>query len=153
MTDPTATTTTSKDFFDTNVLVYAHDPRDLAKQALTQRLLTDAIANDTGVVSAQVLGEFFNAVTRRIPTPLTIEEAEQAVEQFGVLTVIQIDLPLVQRAVATCRRYQISYWDALIIAAAERAGCTRLISEDLNPDQTYNGVTVINPFLARNSFR
>ena len=59
---------------------------------------------------------------------------------------IGVDLSLVRRAIDTSQRYGISYWDGLIIAAAERAGCTRLISQDLNAGQSYNGVMVVNPF-------
>ena len=146
MTGRTATTTGSRDFLDANVLVYAHDPRDPAKQAVAQRLLADAIANDTGALSAQVLGEFFNVATRRVVPPLSIEEAAQAIERVSVLPVVALDLPLVQRAVSTCQRYQISYWDALIIAAAERADCTRIFSEDLNAGQLYHGIPLVNPF-------
>ena len=76
MTDPTATTTTSKDFFDTNVLVYAHDPRDPVKQALARRLLTDAISNDTGVVSAQVLGGVWGCRRVAVSVGVLAETAE-----------------------------------------------------------------------------
>ena len=146
MTGRTATTTGSRDFFDANILVYAYDPRDQRKQRIAQRLLSDAVANDNGVLSAQVLGEFFNVATRRLPNRLSIEEATQAIEEISILPVVALDLTLVRRAVETCGRYQISYWDALIIAAAERADCTRIFSEDLNAGQLYNGVVVVNPF-------
>ena len=146
MTGRTATTTGSRDFFDANILIYAYDPRDPVKQAVAERLLADALARETGVVSAQVLGEFFTVATRRVVPPLSIEGAAQAIERVSVLPVVALDLPLVQRAVSTCQRYQISYWDALIIAAAERASCARIYSEDLNAGQSYNGVAVVNPF-------
>ena len=144
MTDPSAST--SRDFFDSNILVYMYDQRDLEKHRRAFDVVGSAMALGTGVLSAQVLGEFFNAVTRRIPDPLSDDVAEGAIRLFAVLPVVELDLALVQRAIGTCRRYQISYWDALIIAAAERAGCTRILSEDLNPGQTYNGIPVINPF-------
>ena len=146
MTDRTATTTGSRDFFDANVLVYAHDPRDPRKQAIAQRLLADAMANDTGALSAQVLGEFFNTATRRLPNRLSVEETMPVIEQVSVMPVVALDLELVHRAVNTCQRYQTSYWDALIIAAAERADCTRIFSEDLNAGQHYNGIPLVNPF-------
>ena len=146
MTGRTATTTGNRDFFDANILVYAYDPRDPVKQAVAQRLLAGAIANDTGALSAQVLGEFFTVSTRRVVPPLSIGEAAHVIERVSVLPVVALDLPLVRRAVSTCQRYQISYWDALIIAAAERAGCTRIFSEDLNAGQSYNGIPLVNPF-------
>ncbi len=137
-----------RDFFDTNVLVCAVDRRDLEKQTRARALLTEAIENGSGVVSAQVLGEFFTISTsaRRVPQPLSHSDARLIIEQVSVLPVVALDLSLVRRALDTRTRYQIAYWDALIIAAAERAGCTRLISEDLNAGQTYNGVVVVNPF-------
>ena len=146
MTGLTATTTGSRDFFDANILVYAYDPRDQRKQRIAQGLLAQAMANDTGALSAQVLGEFFNVATRRLPNRLSIEEATQAIDEVSVMPVVALDLSLVQRAVSTCQRYQVSYWDALIISAAERAGCTRIITEDLNAGQEYNGVVVVHPF-------
>lgn len=146
MTAPTATTTTGRDFFDANVLVYMYDPRNPVKRQRALDLLADAMANDTGILSAQVLAEFFNAVTRKLPVPLSIDEAAQAVARFSVMPVVPLDLALVQRAVSLCQRYQISYWDAQIVAAAARAGCPRIISEDLNPGQPYDSVIVMNPF-------
>ena len=137
-----------KDFFDTNVLVYAIDNRDAGKQTTARTLLTDAIENDTGTVSAQVLSEFFVISTsaRRVPEPLSHADARLVIEQVSVLPVVEVDLALVRRAVDTCGRYQISYWDGLIIAAAERARCSRIFSEDLNSGQFYNEVLAINPF-------
>ena len=144
MTDPSATV--NRDFFDTNILVYMYDRRDPVKQARAFEVTVEAIANGSGVISAQVLGEFFNTVTRRIPNPISIEAAEDAISIFATMQVVPLDIALVRRAVATCARYQVSYWDALIIAAAERAGCARIISEDLNPGQLYHGIIVVSPF-------
>ena len=144
MTDPSATV--NRDFFDTNILVYMYDRRDPAKQARAFKVTGEAITNGSGVISVQVLGEFFNTVTGRIPNPMSIEAAEDAISIFATMPVVALDLVLVRRAVATCNRYQVSYWDALIIAAAERAGCARIISEDLNPGQLYHGIAVVSPF-------
>ena len=133
-------------FFDTNILIYASDRSEPEKQARARRLLKNAIENETGVVSTQVLSEFLTVVTRRIQQPLSIEEAEHVIEQIAILPVVGVDLALVRQAIGTCRRYRIAYWDSLIIAAAERAGCTRIVSEDLNPGQSYHGLVVVNPF-------
>lgn len=139
--------TISRDFFDTNILVYMYDRRDLTKYERARRVVGEAVDNNTGVVSAQVLGEFFNTVTRRIPNPISVGEAQDAISMFAQMSVVALDLELVRRAVETCGQYQVSYWDALIIAAAERAGCARIISEDLNAGQSYHGVVVVNPFV------
>ena len=135
-------------FFDTNVLVYPYDDRDPEKQSRAQELLTSSIEGDAAIISTQVLGEFFNVVTRRIPNPLSVEEAEGVIRLFSIIPVIGIDISMVHRAISTHRRYEIDYWDSLIIAAAERAGCTHVFSEDLNSGQSYHGVTVVNPFQA-----
>lgn len=139
--------TISRDFFDTNILVYGSDDSEPEKQVVARDLVEDAVENGSGVLSAQVLGEFFNSVTRRIRLPLSADEAELLIEKYSVMPVVALDLELVRRAVATCGQYQVSYWDALIIAAAERAGCARIISEDLNSGQSYHGVVVVNPFV------
>ena len=148
MPNTTATTNHNRDFFDTNILIYAHSRQDPTKMNRALDLLTNAIENGTGVLSAQVLGEFFTISTspRRVNQPLTREEAIEIIDQVTVLTVVSLDLPLVRRGLTTCQRYQISYWDGLIIAAAERAGCARVFTEDLNDGQTYHGVVAINPF-------
>ena len=137
-----------RDFFDTNVLVYAVDQRDPEKQARSRALLTEAIENNTGALSTQVLSEFFTVSTsrRRVPQPLSPTDARLIVEQVSVMPVIAVDLSMVRRAIDTSQRYGIAYWDGLIIAAAERAGCARLFSEDLNAGQSYNGVLAVNPF-------
>ena len=139
--------TISRDFFDTNILVYGSDDSEPEKQAVARDLLEEAVENGSGVLSAQVLGELFNSVTRRIRQPLSIDEAKLLIEKYSVMPIVELDLALVRQAVAICGRYQVSYWDALIIAAAERAGCGRIISEDMNPGQLYHGVVVVNPFM------
>ncbi len=93
-----------------------------------------------------MLGEFFVVVTRKIPQPMTTSEAAEVIDELGAMEVIPLDYQLVQRAIATQREYGTSYWDSLIISAAERAGCGRILSEDLNNGQTYHGIEVQNPF-------
>ena len=136
----------ARSFMDTNVLVYAYDRRDVSKRSQAQELLTTGIEDETAVISVQVLGEFFTVVTQRIQNPLSTEEAQEAVNLISVLPVMELDLALVRRAISTHLRYQISYWDALIVAAAESAGCAQIFSEDLNPGQSYHGIVVVNPF-------
>ena len=97
-------------------------------------------------MSSQVLGEFFVVVTQRIKEPLSADEAMEIIEVLSVLPVAEIDLPLVKHAIETHKVYGISYWDSLIVAAAERTGCHKLVSEDLNDGQKYNGIVVENPF-------
>ena len=135
-----------REFIDTNILVYAYDRHDPTKHSKAQELLTNGIENETAVLSAQVLSEFFTVVTSRIPNPLSIEQAEEAIDLFAILPVVELDLAMTRRAISTHKQYRVSYWDSLIIAAAEKAGCTRIISEDLNPGQSYHSIVVVNPF-------
>ena len=135
-------------FLDTNVVVYAYDRHSVAKQARAQQILRDGLRDDTLALSAQVLSEFLVTVTRRIPAPLSLPEAREVIDLVGILCEVDMDRALVKRAIDTQKRYQISYWDALIVAAAERSGCQRILSEDLHHGQSYHGVVVENPFLA-----
>ena len=133
-------------FLDTNILVYAYDKHEARKQKVAQALLTDSIEQENALVSVQVLGEFFNVVTRRIKEPMSPDEAQKIIVGLSILPVQDVDLAMVNRAIDTHKAYQISYWDSLIVAAAERAACTRILSEDLNDGQSYHGIIVANPF-------
>ena len=135
-----------RDFLDSNILVYAYDRDQPQKQALAQTLLISGIENETSVESAQVLSEFFTVATRRIPAPFSIDQAEEIINLVGTLPVVELDFSLVCRAISTHRQYGISYWDSLIVAAAERARCSRIISEDMNTGQSYHGIVAVNPF-------
>ena len=133
-------------FLDTNILVYAYDNHDPQKQDKAQQLLTFGIEQENLVLSVQVLGEFFNAATRHIPEPLTPDEVGEIINTLSVLPVQEVDLAMVNRAVETHKKYRISYWDALIVSAAERAKCTEIITEDLNDGQRFHNIRVRNPF-------
>jgi predicted nucleic acid-binding protein len=137
-----------KCFLDTNVLVYACDSSDPAKQQKALALIGELALRGQGVISTQVLGEFFHATVIRRKL-LTSEEAERAVLAYqAALTVAAIEPSLVADAIAVHRRYQTRYWDALIIATAVRHGCTEIASEDFNDGQRYDSVVVRNPFAA-----
>jgi len=133
-------------FLDTNILVYAYDQHEPHKQRKAQELITDGIEKENLLISVQVLGEFFNAVTRHIPQPMTPDEAQEIIAAISILPVQEIDLAMVNRAIDTHKTYRISYWDALIVTAAERAGCTLILSEDLSDSQAYHNMVVRNPF-------
>lgn len=138
---------TGSDFFDTNILVYAYDSHDPAKQKKAQDMLTQGTKKGNGVISTQVLGEFFTVVTRKIQQPISVVDAREIINHVSVMDVQEIDLLIVKRALETVETYNISYWDSLIVAAAERAGCERIMTEDLNTGQLYHGITATNPFI------
>ena len=117
-------------FLDTNILVYAYNQHDPHKQIIAQGLLTDGIKEENLILSVQVLGEFFNVVTRHIPQPMSPAEAKEVINTLSILPVQDIDMTMVKRAIDTHEIYRISYWDSLIISAAERTGCGMIFSED-----------------------
>jgi predicted nucleic acid-binding protein len=134
-------------FIDTNVLLYTidEDPAAAAKRQRAQELL---LSGPWGW-SVQVAAEFFvNATSPKRPFRLTDSAAAALVEAWFALPTIELTPDLFRAAVELRQRYQISYWDAAIIAAAKEMGCTTVYSEDLNAGQTYDGVTVVNPFAA-----
>ena len=143
---------TGSDFFDTNILVYAYDSHDPAKQKKAQDMLTQGTKRGNGVISTQVLGEFFTVVTRKIQQPISVVDAREIINHVSVMDVQEIDLLIVKRALETVETYNISYWDSLIVAAAERAGCERIMTEDLNTGQLYHGITATNPFIESSTF-
>jgi len=137
---------TGKTFLDSNVLVYSVDesPAEKAKHERAIEVLS-AHPQDL-VLSTQVLQEFYVVTTRKLKTPLSEERAARAVRGLTKLDVVGVDAPLVLAAVDTSRLVQLAFWDALIIEAASRAGCERVLSEDLNATQVIRGVRVENPF-------
>ena len=137
---------TGKTFLDSNVLVYSVDesPVEKAKHERAVELLS--VRPESLVVSTQVLQEFYVVTTRKLKNPLSEERAARAVRAITKLDVIGVDATLVLAAVDTSRTVQISLWDALIIEAASRAGCERVLSEDLNASQVIRGVRIENPF-------
>jgi predicted nucleic acid-binding protein len=131
-------------FIDTNVLLYAQskhpdesEKRDLAREALRR----------PGIAfSSQVLGEFYVNVTRKISPPISHDSAVQILRKLETFPILPIGPGEVFRALEIRKLYSISYWDALVVAAAQTLKCCVILSEDLNNGQDYGGVEVINPF-------
>lgn len=136
-------TAVSRTFFDTNVILYAFDHRDPAKQARAASLLTELAGSI--VISGQVLGEFYWIATRKLG--LAYDEARAAIAWLSRLIVIPIDTDMVLAAIELGHSASIAYWDALIVGAAASAGCRRVLTEDLNHGQIIDGVRVENPFI------
>lgn len=131
-------------FVDTDIWVYAVDAADPAKRELALQAIAPIPGRDL-IVSTQVLTEFYAVVTRKLAVPVSPEDAEAMVRQLMALPVVTIDASLVASAVSGSREWQIPIWDALIIRAAEVAGCRRLLSEDLADGRTYGSVTIEDP--------
>ena len=132
-------------YFDTNVLVYAQDDSNPEKRAIAIDLITHALeVNHDGVVSTQVLQEFCNTMYKK--TKRTKVEIDAMLDGFVDLLATDVTVDLVRKAMSIKEEYGIQYYDALIVAAAEKLGCTEIVSEDLNDGQLYRGMTAINPF-------
>ena len=134
-------------FFDTNVLVYAQDDSDPRKRAIAIDLITHALeVNHDGCISTQVLQEFCNTMRRK--THRSTSEINALLDYFSDLWRCDISKELAREALSVQDEYGISYYDALIVATAEKLGCTQILTEDLNDGQTYRGMVAVNPFKA-----
>ncbi len=132
-------------FIDTNVLVYANDPADPRKQQRARDVLLEHAASL--VLSAHVLSEFYSVVTRQFSPLMRVDDARATVADLGQYPVVGLDEHLILDAIDLSVEAQISYWDGLILAAARRAGCDVLLTEDLSHNATIGGVRIENPFV------
>ena len=133
-----------RSFLDTNVLIYSVDRADAAKQAIALGLIARHAKARTGVISTQVLQEFYSAATRK----LGIEpiQAREQLRAFRVFDIVQVTPAIIEEGVDCSILNLISFWDGLIVASASAAKCAELLSEDLADRQIIQGVTVRNPF-------
>ena len=133
------------DFIDTNVLIYAYDPGDRRKQSIAQNLVRQALAGVI-VASTQVLAEFAATLLHKMSPPARPADVIAALSALEPIRVAVPDADMVRRAVEARAQYGVHFYDGMIIAAAERCGCARIWSEDLNAGQEYFGIAVANPF-------
>jgi predicted nucleic acid-binding protein len=136
-----------KVFVDTNILVYFRDASESVKQKLAGELLQRLWKEKRGRLSTQVLSEYFVTVTRKLKPGIPASEAWIDVQAFIAWIPAPTDKALISRAYGAYTNYSLSWWDALIIAAAEQTGARIIASEDLSSGHEYFGIRVINPFL------
>jgi predicted nucleic acid-binding protein len=136
---------TATDFLDSNVLVYAYDASNPQKQSVAQALVERAVAGEA-MASTQVLAEFAATLLHKITPPANPEAVMAILDSLGPIKLVAPDAGMVRRAVEAGSTYGVHFHDGMIVAAAERGGCQRILTEDLNPSQKYFGVTVSNPF-------
>jgi predicted nucleic acid-binding protein len=134
-----------KVFVDTSILVYAHDLDAKGKHETAKELIASLWHKRTGVLSVQVLQEFYVVVTRKIGSPVKPLDARSLVKPY-LQWVVPTDAGSVLVASEIEERNHISFWDAMIVAAAQRAGAERIATEDLNPGQYIDGILIENPF-------
>jgi predicted nucleic acid-binding protein len=140
-------------FLDTNILLYAHDIDAGHKRQIAADLVRTVWEAGTGALSTQVLQEFYVNVTSKIPSPLTPSKARAIISQYFVWHVELNKPESLLHASEIQERYRLSFWDALIVTAASRAGSTILYSENFSHGQVLEAVRVVNPFRNKNSRR
>lgn len=137
----------SDDFLDSNIVLYVFDRDDLRKRNLAIDLLAEGLRSTRTCISFQVVQEALNVLTRRLDHPLTPDRAQRFLD--SVLSPLWQVMPSEQlygRALGINERYKYGFYDSLIIAAALEAGCTRLLSEDMQDGQRIETLTIVNPF-------
>lgn len=134
-------------FLDTNIFVYSFDSRSAAKAKVATQLIRRAVSTRKGLVSYQVVQEFFNVALRRFEQPMTPAEAEQYLSiMFRPLLTVQSSLTLYSQALALTGKHRLSWYDSLIVSAAMEGQCKILYSEDLQDGQYFGELRVVNPF-------
>lgn len=136
----------AREFLDTNVLIYAHDARDPRKRARARELIRRLMRERRGVLSVQVLQEFFAAATRKLGMPS--EEARRRILQYSRFDVVTLGAADLVAAIDLHRLHRLSIWDALVVRAALNGACTTLYTEDMQPGHAVDTLTLRNPFQA-----
>jgi predicted nucleic acid-binding protein len=135
---------TDRVFIDANIFVYAQDSGSPNKQQKSREIIAQLADSGNGVISTQVLQEFFVAATRKLGVePLVVKGV---LKTLAVFEIVQVSTALIHEAIDCSVLNLISFWDSLILTAAASAGCSTILSEDLNSGQTVLGVKIQNPF-------
>ncbi|MDE0834811.1 MAG: PIN domain-containing protein [Akkermansiaceae bacterium] len=135
----------AKTFLDTNILIYSIDRAYPSKQETAISLIATHAKQRSGIISTQVLQEFYSAATRKLGVPPTL--AKQYLTDFRIFDIVQVTPDIIESGIASSILHQLSFWDGLILAAASTANTDILLTENLNHDQTIQGIKIQNPFL------
>lgn len=138
---------TARAFVDSNVLVYAHDHAAGSRHVQAVGRLEDLWRTQAGCLSTQVLQEFYVTVTRKVRKPVSVAEAREAVRRYAAWVRHPLTPDTVLRASEMSEAWRVSFWDGLILAAAEQDDAAELLTEDLNHGQVIAGIRIVNPFL------
>jgi predicted nucleic acid-binding protein len=139
-----------KIFLDTNIFVYSIDSsaEQRQKRNVARKLVKNHIREESGVISIQVIQEFFQVATTKIRTPISVEDALEFMQYMTTLQIVTPDFDMVVAAARIHQKHSISFWDALILQAAKTANCFQVLSEDLQDGFRLDDLTVKNPFLS-----
>ncbi len=138
-----------KYFIDTNILVYSFDKSNLQKQQTSKEIVSDALYNDEGCISYQVIQEFINVALQKFDTPLTKDDCiKYVINVLEPLCEVLSSIELYKDALEIKEGWQYSFYDSLIISSALRANCNILYTEDLQNKQQIRDLVIINPFLS-----
>ncbi len=137
----------NKSFVDTNIIIYAYDITAGEKHPLAKAVIMDLWRSGRGLVSTQILQELYVTLTRKIPHPLKTAQAKEIIEDTLTWDVVVNDGESILQAIALEAQEKLSFWDALVVAAAARGGAEILLSEDLPAGRTIAGVRIVNPLL------
>jgi predicted nucleic acid-binding protein len=136
------------DFLDTNVLIYQFDRKALQKRAIAREIVADALTNNSALISFQGVQETLNVITRKLPIPMAEPDVQDVLNNILLpLMRVMPSAALYADALRVAQRYQFSFYDSLIVAAAQSAGCKRLLSEDMQHGQVIDGLRIVNPFI------
>ena len=135
----------SKIFIDTNILIYTLDQKNIEKRDRARKIVKKVVESHQPVISTQVIKEFYVVATNKLKADSIV--VKNIVHNFHNMEIVNNDLDLIEQAIDISVLSQLSFWDSLIIAAAEKANCEYVLSEDLNSGQNYRGIKLFNPFI------
>jgi len=136
-----------KVFLDTNIFVYAIDssPESIHKRDIARGVIREQIENESGVISIQVVQEFYQVATKKIAAPISAQDALQYIQYISILQIVVANLDMVVAAVHLHQRHNLSFWDALILQAAKSVECSELLSEDLGSSRISGKTHLVIP--------
>ena len=131
-------------FIDTNVLVYVADDADAAKQSVSREIVREALTTNGCLISAQVLNEFTSVLFKKLKK--TAQEVDGFLEVIERISTVAVKPEWTRMAIGLMGRYDIQFFDSLLLVAAQENGCDEILTEDLNDGQMYGSVKAVNPF-------
>jgi predicted nucleic acid-binding protein len=137
----------AKVFGDTNILVYAHNLDAGAKNSIARELVADLWETRSGILSTQVLQEYYVAITKKVANPLKVAKARRSVRNYCAWEVIVNDIQILLQATEIQEAHRLSFWDSLIVSAAFAGNAAVIATEDLNHGQRIEGILIRNPFV------